>query len=104
MWQSAGIANLLVSNQVVAPRKIQRLVDIAAAGARVSVCVDNQMVLEATAAMAQAAGTELGVVVEVRLCVCVCAVHHCNRHCLYKSIAPVQIAACSSPAHSQHPC
>lgn len=65
MWHHAGIPNLLVSNQVVSPHKIQRLVDIAAAGARVAVCVDDGGVLKMTADMAHAAGTELGVLVEV---------------------------------------
>lgn len=65
MWHGAAIPDILVSNEVVSQRKIERLVDLAAAGAQVSVCVDNHDVLTTTAAIAEAHGTHLGVFVEV---------------------------------------
>ncbi|GIL97418.1 hypothetical protein Vretimale_3065 [Volvox reticuliferus] len=62
-----GITDLLLSNEVIAPRKIDRLAGLAAAGARMGVCfesVDNLRHLQRAAA---ASGTCLDVLVELNV-------------------------------------
>ncbi|GIL63591.1 hypothetical protein Vafri_17631 [Volvox africanus] len=62
-----GITDVLLSNEVIAPRKIDRLAGLAAAGARVGVCfesVDNLRQLQRAAA---ASGTCLDVLVELNV-------------------------------------
>lgn len=60
----AGIRDLLVANQVVGEQKIARLVRLARY-ARVTVCVDDAANAEQISAAAQAAGTSVGILVEV---------------------------------------
>ena len=60
----AGIADVLVANQVVGPRKAARLAALARRAA-VSVCVDDPENVAELAAAATAAGVTLGVLVEV---------------------------------------
>jgi D-serine deaminase-like pyridoxal phosphate-dependent protein len=59
-----GVGDVLVSNQVVGRRKIERLVALAAR-ARVSVCVDDAANAAALDEAARAAGVQLDVLVEV---------------------------------------
>lgn len=60
----AGITDILVSNQIVGPIKIRRLVDLVRR-AKISVCVDNADNVLQLADAARAAGVALGVLVEV---------------------------------------
>ena len=59
-----GVADILVSNQVVGGRKIARLAALARY-ARVSVCVDDAGNLAEIGAAAEAFGSEIGVLVEI---------------------------------------
>lgn len=59
-----GIEDVLITNQVVGPIKIARLIDVAR-HADVKVAVDNPANVAALAEAAVAAGLELGVVIEV---------------------------------------
>ncbi len=61
---AGGIPNVLVSNQVVGPRKIERLVALAQ-HARVSVLVDDAANVAALNAAALDAGTTLDVLIEI---------------------------------------
>jgi D-serine deaminase-like pyridoxal phosphate-dependent protein len=61
---AAGISEILVANQVVGPRKINRLVDLRRQ-ADVKVAVDNAANVAALGRAAAARGVALGVVVEV---------------------------------------
>ncbi|MEP7328190.1 MAG: DSD1 family PLP-dependent enzyme [Betaproteobacteria bacterium] len=61
---SAGIANVLLTNEIVAPAKMQRLAELARS-ATVGVLVDNAAVLDALSAAAVKAGSILHVYVEV---------------------------------------
>ena len=63
---AGGIPNVLVSNQVVGPRKIERLVALARR-ARVSVLVDDATNVAALDAAAAEAGTTLDVLIEVNV-------------------------------------
>jgi 3-hydroxy-D-aspartate aldolase len=63
---AGGIPNVLVSNQVVGARKIERLVALARR-ARVSVLVDNAANVAALNAAAAEAGTTLDVLIEVNV-------------------------------------
>jgi len=63
---AGGIPNVLVSNQVVGPRKIERLVALARR-ARVSVLVDDATNVAALNAAAAAAGTTLDVLIEINV-------------------------------------
>jgi D-serine deaminase-like pyridoxal phosphate-dependent protein len=63
---AGGIPNVLVSNQVVGPRKIERLVALARR-ARVSVLVDDASNVAALNAAAAEAGTTLDVLIEVNV-------------------------------------
>lgn len=60
----AGVADIHVSNQLAAPAKAQLLAQLARR-ARISVCVDDATQVRALAGAAQAAGSELGVFVEI---------------------------------------
>lgn len=60
----AGIPDVLLSNQVVGERKVQRLVELATR-ARVGVCVDHAQNVQQLSDAASAAGIELDVLVEV---------------------------------------
>ena len=59
-----GIADILVSNEVVAPRKLARLAALSGI-ANVAVCADDQAGIAAIAAAAEAAGRRLTVLVEI---------------------------------------
>ena len=60
-----GVADVLVSNQVVDPAKIRRLAALPRLGARIGVCVDDAANVDALSEAARSAGTELGVLVEI---------------------------------------
>ncbi|KAG2491400.1 hypothetical protein HYH03_010191 [Edaphochlamys debaryana] len=62
-----GLTDLLLSNEVVAKRKIERLAGLAAAGTRISVCFESEANLRALNAAAAAQGTHLDVLVEVNV-------------------------------------
>jgi len=59
-----GIRDVLVSNEIVGPRKIARLAALAQE-AKVSVCVDDAANVRELSAAAAARGVELGVLVEI---------------------------------------
>jgi len=61
---AAGIANILIANQVVGPPKIARLVELAQK-IQVTVAVDDRRQAEAISQAAAAAGVTVGVLVEV---------------------------------------
>ena len=61
---SAGVRDVMVSNQVVAPRKIERLAALAKR-ARVLVCVDDAANIDDLSAAAQATGSRIEVLVEI---------------------------------------
>ncbi|MGI9332333.1 MAG: DSD1 family PLP-dependent enzyme [Gammaproteobacteria bacterium] len=61
---AAGVTDVLVSNQIVGQRKIERLADLARTTS-VGVCVDDARNVAALGAAAQAAGVELEVLVEI---------------------------------------
>jgi 3-hydroxy-D-aspartate aldolase len=66
VFARAGIKEILVSNQVRDPGKIARLVQLPKlSGGDVIVCVDDAANVADLSAAAQAAGTELGVFVEI---------------------------------------
>jgi D-serine deaminase-like pyridoxal phosphate-dependent protein len=60
----AGIEDVLVANQIVGPIKVRRLAELARR-AKVRVCVDDAGNVAELAAAARAAGTTVGVLVEV---------------------------------------
>ncbi|KXZ48640.1 hypothetical protein GPECTOR_26g543 [Gonium pectorale] len=62
-----GVTDVLLSNEVVAARKIDRLVGLAAAGARVGVCFESEANLRQLNAAAAARGTSLDVLVELNV-------------------------------------
>lgn len=62
----AGLTDILVANQIVGPIKMRRLGELARR-ARLSVCVDDEKNIEELSHAAQAAGTTIGVLVEVDL-------------------------------------
>jgi len=61
---SGGVQNVLVSNEIVGRRKIERLVRLARQ-AEVSVCVDDRRNVDDLDAAARAAGVSLAVLVEI---------------------------------------
>ncbi len=61
---AAGVPDVLVSNQVVGPRKLARLASLATR-ARMGVCVDHPDNVDELAAAASAAGADMAVLVEV---------------------------------------
>ncbi|QDC08594.1 DSD1 family PLP-dependent enzyme [Oceanicola sp. D3] len=65
VFARGGIRDLLVSNQVRDPLKLKRLARLPMLGAEVTVCVDDVANVAELSAAAQAAGTELGVLVEI---------------------------------------
>lgn len=64
---SGGVTDLMVTNEVVAPAKIKRLVGLAASGARVSVAVDHADNARCLGEEARRAGTQLEALVEVNI-------------------------------------
>ncbi|KAK9807728.1 hypothetical protein WJX72_007297 [[Myrmecia] bisecta] len=64
---AGGLRNILVSNEVVSPGKLRRLVALAAQGTRIALCVDNSVALASAAGIAAEAGTSLEVLVEVNV-------------------------------------
>src|SRR5260370_14188356 len=60
----AGVTDLFIANQIVGPRKLHRLAELAR-GASVSVCVDDAGNVEELSRVAVAAGVNIGVLVEV---------------------------------------
>src|SRR5260221_7380837 len=67
VFVAAGIADVLVTNEVVAPAKLRRLAQLARAHpqARVGVCVDDRSVVPALAHACQAEDARLDVYVEL---------------------------------------
>ena len=65
VFARAGFADLLVSNQVREPAKIDRLARLPLHGGSVSVCVDDRANVAELAAAAGRHGTTLGVLVEI---------------------------------------
>ena len=63
---ACGIRDILIANQIVGARKIQRLVNLAA-NIHVMVAVDNDDNIRELSTAAQARGVELGVLVEVNI-------------------------------------
>ncbi|MEL6197441.1 MAG: DSD1 family PLP-dependent enzyme [Pseudomonadota bacterium] len=61
---AGGIADVLITNQIVAPRKLARVAALAGR-ARLGICVDAAGPARALSAVASAAGTEIGVLVEI---------------------------------------
>jgi D-serine deaminase-like pyridoxal phosphate-dependent protein len=61
----AGIADILLSNQIASGGKAQRLAAAAAAGSRVSACVDNTAQVKLLSEAARARGVTLHVLVEL---------------------------------------
>ncbi len=61
---AAGVDNILIANQVVGPRKVQRLVDVARK-ATVRVAVDDLSQAKAISQAADSAGLMIGLLVEV---------------------------------------
>jgi 3-hydroxy-D-aspartate aldolase len=60
----AGVSNVLLSNEIIAPRKLNRLVDLAHR-ATITACVDDEGITESLDAAAARAGVTLDVLVEV---------------------------------------
>jgi D-serine deaminase-like pyridoxal phosphate-dependent protein len=60
----AGVADVLVANEVVSPAAIDRLIDVAAS-TRLTVLADDEANLQELGRRASAAGVELGVLIEV---------------------------------------
>jgi 3-hydroxy-D-aspartate aldolase len=65
VFARAGIKDVMVSNQVTEPAKIDRLARMPKLGARVLVCVDDPENVKALSAAAQKHGTELEALVEI---------------------------------------
>ncbi len=61
-----GVKDILVSNEVVSPRKLARLAALAHI-AKISVCVDNATIVPAIEAAARASGANLNVLVEIEV-------------------------------------
>jgi len=65
VFARAGITDILVSNQIRDPRKIERLVRLPKLGARVGCCVDDRANVAELSAAAVAEGTRLDCLVEL---------------------------------------
>jgi len=65
VFARAGIRDILVSNQVRDPLKLDRLARLPLLGARVAVCVDDAAAVADLAAAAGRHGTEIGVLAEI---------------------------------------
>jgi D-serine deaminase-like pyridoxal phosphate-dependent protein len=61
---AAGLTDLFIANQIIGPRKLQRLADLARR-AQISVCVDDAGNVEELSQAAVAAGAHIGILVEV---------------------------------------
>lgn len=61
---AGGVSDVLVSNEVVGMRKLERLASLAR-HARISVCVDDAAVVEQLAQAAEKAGSQIEVLVEI---------------------------------------
>ena len=61
---AGGVGDVLVSNEVVGARKLERLAQLAR-HARIGVCVDHPDVIEQLAAAAEQAGSQIEVLVEI---------------------------------------
>ena len=64
VFAGAGIEDILVTNQVVDPRKLQRLARLAGRS-RIAVCCDDPDNARAIGAAAEAEGTRIGVLIEI---------------------------------------
>jgi D-serine deaminase-like pyridoxal phosphate-dependent protein len=62
----AGLTDVFIANQIVGPIKLQRLAELAKRS-QLRVCVDDPENIRAMAAAARAAGSTIGVLVEVNL-------------------------------------
>lgn len=69
----AGITDVLVANQIVGPAKLTRLVNLAKR-ANILVCVDDATNVTEMGTLAQAAGTTLGVLIEIDIGMLRCGV------------------------------
>ena len=73
VFANAGIADILVTNQVCDPLKIARLVRMAASGCRISVCVDDAANIQRLSEEAVKQGTTLHCLVELN-----CGANRCG--------------------------
>ena len=76
VFARAGIADILVTNQVCDPLKITRLAGIAATGCRLSVCVDDLANIAALSAEAVKQNTQIRCLVELECGAGGCGVSH----------------------------
>ena len=76
VFARAGIADILVTNQVCDPLKITRLAGIAATGCRLSVCVDDLANIAALSAEAVKQNTQIRCLVELECGAGRCGVSH----------------------------
>ncbi len=76
VFARAGIADILVTNQVCDPLKIARLAGIAATGCRLSVCVDDLANIAALSAEAVKQNTQIRCLVELECGAGRCGVTH----------------------------
>jgi len=76
VFARAGIADILITNQVCDPVKIARLVGIAAGGCRMSVCVDNLDNIAALSAEAVKQNTSVRCLIELECGAGRCGVSH----------------------------
>ena len=76
VFATAGIADILVTNQVCDPLKITRLAGIAATGCRLSVCVDDLANIAALSAEAVKQNTQIRCLVELECGAGRCGVSH----------------------------
>lgn len=61
----AGIADILIANQVVGPAKVDRLISLAGSGASIRVAIDHEAQVRAISTRAAAAGVTVGLLIEV---------------------------------------
>ena len=73
VFARGGISDILVSNQVRDPAKIDRLARLPACGARITVCIDDVANVAELAAAAQKHGTTLACLVKID-----CGTGHCG--------------------------
>ena len=76
VFARAGIADILITNQVCDPLKITRLAGIAATGCRLSVCVDDLANIAALSAEAVKQNTQIRCLVELECGAGRCGVSH----------------------------
>lgn len=65
VFARAGFTDILVTNQLVGMRKLERVVAMAASGVRVGICVDHPLQVAQAATAAQARGCSIDVLIEV---------------------------------------